>query len=173
MLMKEHRLIERMLALMNEELSRIREKGEADPVFIDTCVDFLRTYADRTHHGKEEEIYFRDLVSKDMAPERHDMIKELMSEHAYARNMVKVLKAANARYADGEADALEDILSSISELAGFYPAHIAKEDKQLFLPTQKYFGPEELAAMLAEFIQFDAEMIHARYRDVVERYEGQ
>ena len=34
---------------------------EVDPVFIDTAVDFIRTYADRCHHGKEEDLLFKAL----------------------------------------------------------------------------------------------------------------
>ena len=36
-----------------------------DPVFIDTAVDFIHTYADRCHHGKEEDILFKALAAKD------------------------------------------------------------------------------------------------------------
>jgi len=73
-LMIEHRLIERMIGLMSQELERIRnniavdpEFAFVDPVFIDTAVDFLRIYADRCHHGKEEDILFAELAAKDLA----------------------------------------------------------------------------------------------------------
>ena len=52
-LMWEHRLIEKMLRLFEGEIKRISELNRLDTVFIDTAVDFIRTYADRTHHGKE------------------------------------------------------------------------------------------------------------------------
>ena len=49
-LMIEHRLIERLLALMGRELTRIKDNvavepefAFVDPVFIDTAVDFIRT----------------------------------------------------------------------------------------------------------------------------------
>lgn len=58
-LMKKHRLIERMIALMERELFRLKDGKEMDPVFIDVAADFIRTYADRCHHGKEEDILFR------------------------------------------------------------------------------------------------------------------
>ena len=50
-LMKEHRLIEKMLALANQRVATMSAESY-DPVFIDTVVDFIKTYADRTHHGK-------------------------------------------------------------------------------------------------------------------------
>ena len=44
-LMIEHRLIERMISLMAKERDRMEASKKADPSFIDTVVDFIRTYA--------------------------------------------------------------------------------------------------------------------------------
>jgi hemerythrin-like domain-containing protein len=40
-LMIEHRLIERMIELINTELVKIRETKQVKPRFIDAAVDFL------------------------------------------------------------------------------------------------------------------------------------
>jgi len=58
-LMQEHRLIERMISQMNKELLRMKETNEVNSAFIDVVVDFIRVYADRCHHGKEEGVLFR------------------------------------------------------------------------------------------------------------------
>jgi len=68
-LMMEHRIIERMIGLMKQKLHRIRESNYIDPIFIDMATDFLRTYADQTHHGKEAGILFLDLAKRVLAPE--------------------------------------------------------------------------------------------------------
>ena len=60
-LMIEHRLIERMITLIKQKLNQIESTNQVDPLFIDTVVDFIKFYADRTHHGKEEDILFREL----------------------------------------------------------------------------------------------------------------
>lgn len=65
-LMIEHRLIERMISEMKNETERIRNGEKPDLSFIETAVDFIRTYADACHHGKEEDILFRDLESVQM-----------------------------------------------------------------------------------------------------------
>ena len=44
-LMIEHRLIERMLSVIRDVLGQIESTRKVDPVFIDTAVDFIRTYA--------------------------------------------------------------------------------------------------------------------------------
>jgi hemerythrin-like domain-containing protein len=63
-LMKEHRLIERLIISMEKELGRMKRDKTADVVYIDKAVDFIRVYADRCHHGKEEEILFKSLSEK-------------------------------------------------------------------------------------------------------------
>ena len=59
-LMIEHRLIEKMLSLIKDTLVQIESTNKVDPLLVDTAVDFIRMYADRTHHGKEEDILFRE-----------------------------------------------------------------------------------------------------------------
>ena len=170
-MMKEHRLIERMLALLGRELGAIVAGMKVNPVFIETAVDFFKTYADRTHHGKEEEIYFRDLGLKDIAAEHRRTMEELVEEHVYARAEVRALMAANERYAAGNLAALDELTGHLTTLVGFYPGHIEKEDKHFFFPTQEYFSKEEQDAMLREFGDFDARMIHEKYSGVVEHFE--
>ncbi len=61
LLMIEHRLIEKMLLLAETKIGKMDE-DTFDPVFFDQIVDFIRFYADRTHHGKEEGILFKKLA---------------------------------------------------------------------------------------------------------------
>ena len=68
-LMWEHRLIEQMVVLLRSEIDRITSANTVNVILVEQAVDFFRTYADRTHHGKEEEILFRDLAQKKMSPE--------------------------------------------------------------------------------------------------------
>jgi len=76
-LMIEHRLIEKMIEAMRTQLLRWERSGQVDPLFIDTAVDFIRTYADRCHHGKEEGILFRDLGGKPLSGEHKSIMEEL------------------------------------------------------------------------------------------------
>ncbi|MCK9393122.1 MAG: hypothetical protein M0Q01_16315, partial [Syntrophales bacterium] len=84
-LMWEHRLIEKMLQVVTKEAEEMERTRRVNPVFIDTAVDFIRIYGDRTHHGKEEEILFRELVKKKLTPEHARIMDELIQEHVYAR----------------------------------------------------------------------------------------
>lgn len=170
-LMLEHRLIERMIRIMNKGLARIKQEKKVDLVFVDTVVDFIRTYADRCHHGKEEDILFRDLSKKPLSLEHKKMMGTLIKEHVLGRNNVKKLITARDDYARGNGGALDDIISNMEILAKFYPKHIEKEDKHFFIPCMDYFMEEERNNMLQEFWGFDKRLIHEKYKSIVERYE--
>lgn len=170
-MMREHRLIERMLRLMEQELDLIKAGKKLDQVLMDTAVDFLRTYADRTHHGKEEEIFFRDLATKDIAEDHRMIMNDLIEEHAFARGEVRALLDSNRRLASGESEATQELVGHLETLIKFYPGHIEKEDKRFFFPTQEYFSKDEQAAMLQEFADFDARMIHEKYSVLVKNLE--
>lgn len=167
-LMIEHRLIEKMLGLVRERIDLIERTNSLDPVFIDTTVDFIKTYADLTHHGKEEDIMFRELAKKGMSAEDQKIMRELVDEHTYGRLVVRELVEAKECYLEGHAQALQIIKQKLSTLCEFYPNHIAKEDKIFFPNSEKYMSEQEQELMLKEFWEFDRQMIHTKYRSVVE-----
>jgi hemerythrin-like domain-containing protein len=170
-LMIEHRLIERMIALIKDALSQIQSSGKIDPLFVDTAVDFIRIYADRTHHGKEEDILFRELDKRPLSADDRRVMKELIQEHVFGRQTTKALVDANTRYQNGDQAALADIAEKLQTLVDFYPKHIEKEDKVFFPASRAYFTDDEDQAMLAEFWEFDRKMIHEKYKAVVEGLE--
>ncbi|HQP56809.1 MAG TPA: hemerythrin domain-containing protein [Syntrophorhabdus sp.] len=166
-LMWEHRLIERLLKLCEGQIIKIRQENNIDPVFIDTAVDFIRIYADRTHHGKEEDILFRDLGKKKLSAEHARIMNELVEEHKYARTVVGKLVEAKEKILKGNKAVVKDIIACLKELSDFYPKHIEKEDKHFFFPLLEYFSREEQDAMLNEFWEFDRNMIHEKYTKLV------
>jgi hemerythrin-like domain-containing protein len=170
--MIEHRLIERMLAVMRQALAQIKTSNAVDPLFIDTAVDFIRTYADRTHHGKEEDILFRDLATRNLWEADRRIMNELVEDHIFARKTTKELVEANTQYRNGNGPALGVIADKLETLVNFYPRHIDKEDKVFFPAALAYYTDEEDQTMLAEFWEFDRKMIHEKYREVVATLEG-
>jgi hemerythrin-like domain-containing protein len=166
-LMIEHRLIERMIDVMKEELLLIEKEKKIDPEFVEMAVDFIRTYADRCHHGKEEDILFRDLGGKKLTDEHRRMMEELVEEHRWARKVTGRLVEANTRYVQGNKEALSAITDCVKTLIKFYPKHIEKEDRHFFIPCMEYFSDAEREAMLKEEWEFDKSLIHEKYRNIV------
>lgn len=170
-LMSEHRVIERMLTVLERQLVVIAETRAVDPAVIDAATDFIRTYADRCHHGKEEDILFRRLSDKPLDDQLAHVMTGLIDDHVRGRAMTHDLVEANARYRAGDDSAIGEIESCVRELVAFYPVHIAKEDRAFFKPCFEYFSDDEKQAMLAAFDEFDRGLIHEKYRSIVEGLE--
>ena len=170
-LMIEHRLIERMIRVIKEKIKYFQAREEADIAFIDKAVDFIRIYADKCHHGKEEDILFIDLAKKKLQADHKKTMDELVQEHIYARSTTRSLVSAKEKYAQGDRQALFDIVKLMDELAVFYPKHIEKEDKHFFIPVMKYFSGREQEEMLKEFAEFDKSFDRARYKKLVSELE--
>jgi len=172
-LMWEHRLIEKMIRILQSEIERIDEQKAVNILLIDHAVDFFRTYADRTHHGKEEDILFRDLAAKSLSKEHKRIMQELIDEHVQARKKVGELVEARNLYLKGSDQSLTTIMDCLKDLTALYPGHIEKEDKHFFFPCLNYFSKDEQDRMLEEFREFDRQMIHEKYEKLVENFLGQ
>jgi hemerythrin-like domain-containing protein len=170
-LMIEHRLIERMIAVIKKETDKYKLEGSINPQFIELSVDFIRTYADRCHHGKEEDILFRDLSRKPLSADQRRIMEELIDEHRQGRKTVAEIIEAKAKYENGEVGALTTILNCLDFMTDFYPQHIEKEDRHFFLPCMEHFNTEERDSMLHEEWEFDKNLIHLLYTEKVKRAE--
>jgi hemerythrin-like domain-containing protein len=169
--MIEHRLIERMVNVLAAELENIKKTSGVNTNLINVGVDFFRTYADRTHHGKEEEILFRELAQKQISNADNEMMQRLIQEHIWARQAVSKLSAANCQYIEGGKAALKVMIYEVEKLVKFYPMHIEKEDKHFFIPIMNYFSTKEQSVMLEQFWVFDRNMIHEKYSRIVQENE--
>jgi hemerythrin-like domain-containing protein len=165
LLMIEHRLIEKVLIVAKQKAIAMTEI-DYSPIFIETIVDFIKTYADRTHHGKEEDILFIELAKKKLDVDNQRIMDELINEHKQTRTKVKEVVELNEKYKGGDRKVVPMIVDEIIWLAGFYPVHIKKEDAVFFSNTEKYFDKSESDNLLNKFYEFDRNMIHEKYQNV-------
>ena len=169
--MIEHRVIERMIRIVKMKLEEFKRTNDPDEAFIDSLVDFIRTYADQTHHGKEEDILFRELKKKQLSTEHKKIMEELIQDHANGRKATSQLEEAKTLYFSGKKEALSVMLEKMEFLVNLYPQHIEKEDQIFFQPVMKYFSPAEQDRLLDEEHLFDRRMIHRKYSQLVSNIE--
>jgi hemerythrin-like domain-containing protein len=165
--MIEHRVTEKMLAIINEQIDKMERDKKVDSVFVDAVVDFFETYADRTHHGKEEDVLFRELEGKNMSDKNTALMKELIEEHKSARTATLRLKEAKKEYLKGDDKAAGTMIGQLQFLTNLYPEHIMKEDKIFFPETENHFTTSELDEMLRKFTEFDSRIIHEKYNNLI------
>ncbi|MBP1749571.1 MAG: hypothetical protein H6Q52_2110 [Deltaproteobacteria bacterium] len=164
-LMMEHRVIEKMIGIIENEVDWCDQNGSINIELIDTVIDFIQNYGDRCHHGKEEEILFRELKKKQMSDEHTVIMNELIREHRQSKAKVAELIEARDRLLQGDKMALPVIIECLRFLKSLYPAHIEREDKLFFQPSMDYFSAQEKDELLKEETEFDRHIIHRIYRD--------
>ena len=126
-LVDEHQLILRMLAVLEHNALRTARGEYANYGFYLDAVDFIRNYADRFHHAKEEDILFEALVANGM-PKANSPVAAMLMEHdqgrAFVRAMEEAAVAAQAGTMGQDAIIAENALGYLELLK----EHIGKED---------------------------------------------
>ncbi len=157
MLEAEHRVIQKMVAGMSVLAERLEGGEQVDVSLLDRIVVFLRTFADRCHHGKEESLLFPALIRRGV-PSHGCPIGGLTMEHQKGRVMVGELADAIPGYAAGEPLAREIVVKTLKALVAFYPNHIWKEDYLLFPLAGKVLTPEDQQELMEKFESVDREL---------------
>ncbi len=168
-LMIEHRLMERMLALFAGEQRRISASGAVDYGFLDSSLDFFKTYVDEFHHGKEEKILFKELAAKPLSPEDGKMLNELLEEHDRMRHATERL--LDIRKQQPGTVQFAEMTKHMETLIKWSPVHIEKEDKHFFISAMNYLSTEEQASILAKLSEFDRSFTQQRYMGIIKELE--
>jgi hemerythrin-like domain-containing protein len=170
MLMKEHRLTEKMMDLLRREQDTL-SRSEYHASEIDRFLDFFQTYVDKMHHAKEEKILFSRMIEKDIQAPHRQLIDLFIDEHNQARKLIEKIAAANKRGYKGNS-ALQEIAGSMSSLVKLYTGHIEREDKEFFFPSTQYFNKNEQNNMLQLFDEIDMGVLHDKYETMVAQMES-
>jgi len=172
-LVDEHRLILRMIALLERNASLTAEGVYSNWQFYLDGVDFIRTYADRFHHAKEEDVLFAALVANGM-PRENSPVAAMLMEHdqgrAYVRAMDTAAREALAGKAGQEAVIAENALAYAELLRG----HIGKEDDILYPLAERVIPDTMRDAIIEGYAAAEAKTpadFTARYEAVVSGYE--
>jgi hemerythrin-like domain-containing protein len=170
----EHQLILRMLALL-EKNARLTAEGKFNDFrFYLDGVDFIRNYADRFHHAKEEDVLFEALIENGM-PRANSPVAAMLMEHDLGRAFVAGMEEAATRALNGEAGQQEAIVTNALGYLDLLREHISKEDEILY-PLAERVIPVEMRDSILKGYQRAEESARAgleeHYRAIVAGYES-
>lgn len=170
----EHTLILRMIALVEQNTALLEQGSLRDWQFFLDAVDFIRNYADRFHHAKEEDVLFKALVKNGM-PAKQSPIEAMQIEHEQGRAHVRALEMAARQALAGNAGQAVLIVAHAKGYAQLLRSHIDKEDQILYPLAERILPQEVRAEMLAAYRQAAAATpgLEAKYQEMVARYERQ
>ena len=172
-MVEEHKLILRIINLLETSVRLLDEGKFRDWDFYLDAVDFIRNYADRFHHAKEEDILFKALVDNGMPAENSPVAAMLMA-HDQGRDHVLQMEEAAGKAKAGEPGQVPVIAENARGYIELLRDHIDKEDTILY-PLAERVLPEAMRPAMAEgYAAAEARTpgLAEKYRRLVEGYEA-
>jgi len=163
-LRREHRLIERALDVLGRICDESRRSGALDSADVAQVIHFLREFADRTHHLKEERLLFPAIGSRTIFPGCG-----LVAEHELGRARVRGMSEALERSSRGDAEGVSAFRREARSFIGLLRDHIVKEDDCLAGTVRRTFSVEDGERLTREFDEMERREIGEH---VLERFSA-
>ena len=171
LLMMEHRLIERAVAQMRDRAKECKLDSSCI-LDLNQLIDFLGSYSDLCHHGKEEKILFFECEYKNMPQDLTHLMEELKLEHVMFRKMREKMYAYNLEFSKGNFINIGKLNELVTDFCSILKKHVDKEDAIFFPQSMKFFSEAEQEDMLKKFRDFDQGVMHEKYRKLISEFEG-
>lgn len=174
-LVNEHKLILRMIALLERNARRTAAGSYSNWQFYLDGVDFIRNYADRFHHAKEEDVLFEALASNGMTME-NSPITAMMMEHDQGRVHVLAMETAVQEIVAGRTVNLEMLTVNALAYAELLREHISKEDGVLYPLAERVMSDSLRESVVEGYSAAEARTpadFAARYEALLLQYENE
>lgn len=173
-LMQEHRVIERVLDVLQTAADRLAQGTAVRPGFFLEAADFISGFADGCHHRKEEGVLFPAMTASGM-PVGEGPIGVMLHEHEEGRRLTGGMREAARRLEAGDALARGQVVANAKGYVALLRDHIAKEDGVLFPMAAQVLAPASQDRLLEGFAGVEhAETgpgVHEKYLALAERLE--
>lgn len=127
-LRSEHAGIYHMLEILGVVSEKLKKEEDIPIDHLTRMHEFLKSFADRCHHGKEEDILFPELMKN---LKHAKLINQLMGEHKSGRDLIHGIGDSLSNYRPGSADATH-IAVNMDEYRRLLVTHIVTENEKLF-----------------------------------------
>ena len=149
-LRNEHAVILRVLDATEKVGERLESGADVPPQVLSTTIEFLKLYADRQHHGKEEDLLFPELEKRGM-PRGGGPLGMMLMEHQFGRSHIAKMAEAAKAYASGDIEAGAQWADAALDYVALLREHIAKENNILFVMAERMLSPEDQQRLASEF----------------------
>lgn len=168
----EHEAILFGLKILKGMVKHSTERKPGLKVDFQRFIGFLKEFADKCHHGKEEGILFPAMVGAGMIKKGGPM-EVMLAEHVQARNLVQTMEDS----LNGNLE-LGRMTIAAKEYSTLLDNHIQKENNVLFVMAEKILRPDQLDMLYAAFEEHEEKVIgkgrheelHAILKDLKTRY---
>jgi len=171
-LKQEHELILEMLQIVDAACAKMEEGEKVDPGHLADMIDFIKNFADRCHHAKEEKLLFPALRQTGIGQE-NGPIGVMLAEHAEGRFFVKGMGEALDELRAGDGVAAGKFIGDAGGYVKLLDGHIMKENNIPFRMADELLPDSRQKELLQEFDRVEREEIgagvHEKYHEMLHR----
>ena len=161
----EHANIKRMLMVVRAFCYKLYNKEYVDFADVDQMIDFIKNYADKHHHGKEELKLFNKMVQH-LGPAAQKLVTNgMLVEHDMGRFYIQQLQEAVKDYQNGNTEAVLDIIANSISYTHLLDRHIQKENDIVYPFAQKNFNKEISDEIQKECDEFEENANQQGFQD--------
>jgi hemerythrin-like domain-containing protein len=143
-LRNEHKAILHVFAIIDKMLSTDTKEYVEIFKFGDELIYFLKTFADKCHHGKEEDYLFKELVAKGI-PNEGGPIGVMLREHQQGREYIFLMNKSL------ESKDLINFKVNAVKYRDLMRNHIDKENNALFVMADKVLDDAKQNELFEKF----------------------
>ena len=147
LMMEEHKYILRGLKVFRSMSLAVLREDSVDFEAFETMISFVRNYADKHHHNKEESILFKIMEEKMGEDKVKGPLSGMYIEHDMGRLYMKTLEEALNRVKAGDFDSKVDIIANAICYADLLNRHIEKEDKLIYNFARRSLDQEDMKSV--------------------------
>lgn len=156
----EHKNILKFIDILDEKCDNA-EEGKVDGEFFKKAIEFIRNYADKFHHAKEENILFKELC-KDEVEMHCNPIDQMLYEHEQGRGFVKGMEEALKK------NDKEKIIENTRGYIQLLRDHIFKEDNILYPMADQALSEKTQKLILKKFEEAEKKLGNKNYLKLIE-----
>jgi len=156
----EHKAISKMLDTAEEVSERLKKGVVISPEILSGLLEFFRTFADRCHHGKEEDCLFPLLEQRGL-PREGGPIGVMLHEHGEGRELIRVMGETACQFAGGQKEAGLRWADAALAYVVLLRNHIAKENDILFVMADRFLSEADQTKMVGDFERIETEKLGA------------
>jgi hemerythrin-like domain-containing protein len=149
-LINEHVYIKKVIAAVKKDCEQLAEGGSVNVELYRNVIDFVRNFADKYHHMKEESNLF-NLISEQNESLKTGVITGMLLEHDMGRMYIKRLEEDLLQYEKGDVSRKAYIIASALSYSIMLEEHIDKEDTVVYTMARRILGQETQESLLEHF----------------------
>lgn len=175
LMVEEHKKIKRMLKVIRKACLGVINGEEINYDDFEKMIDFVRNYADKHHHQKEEKILFTKMVDEIGGAAETLVNFGMLVEHDFGRMYIKDLEEALGKAKTGDEEAMLDVIANAVAYTNLLSRHIDRENNVAYPFAKRELCEETLKKINIECYNFEEETnkagIQNKYIKMLEMFE--